>query len=148
MKSLVTKPGQFKAVCRLGYWTPDLEALMESGADTTVSKWDRKLERNVFLAQCSEEFTDRTLFDSHMRDVHHKRKSSGDLTPWSQDIDRGWRAPKLKDEGQPFKPSTKDLARDIETCGTCGLVAEVGGRAADVRWWDEHVRGCALAAAS
>ncbi len=49
-----------------------------------------------------------------------------------------WRGPALKDEGQRFKTKVEG----VETCGTCGLVAEVGNRAADVLWWDEHQRLC------
>lgn len=146
MKSLIEKPepGMFKGVCRLGYWTADLVALMASGQETTVSKWDKKQGCNVFQGQCpAVEFTDRDAFDAHMREVHGKRKSTGDLTAWSQDIKRGWKTAKGTPEGKPFKPSTKDLARDLETCKTCGLVAEIDGTSASVRWWDAHERACA-----
>lgn len=137
------KPGMFKAVCKLGFWTPDLAGLILTGAPTTVSKWDKKQGCNVFQAQCSVEFTDRGLFDAHMREVHGKKKSSGDLAPWSQSIKRGWKAPKLKDEGQPFKVSTPSMATDLKKCASCGLVAEVDDRAVNVRWWDEHENLCA-----
>ena len=36
----------------------------------------------------------------------------------------------------------------LHTCPTCGRIAEVDDRAANVLWWDEHTRGCALVVAS
>jgi hypothetical protein len=103
--------------------------------------------------RCSFSTADVTELRAHLEAVHANKKRvmaliRGKAAPTFVRINSllpqrpmhpKWRGPALKAEGQPFKTKVEG----IETCGTCGLVAEVGNRAADVLWWDEHQRLCA-----
>ena len=104
---------------------------------------------------CSFSTSDAAELREHLKTVHDNKKRTHGLhrgkvvaqfvrinsAPTQSPMHPRWRGPKLKDEGQPF--TTK--VEDVETCGTCGLIAEVGHRVADVLWWDEHQRMCASA---
>ena len=96
----------------------------------------------VFLEPLCDGFetTDRAAFEDHMKTVHGKKTVYGEA--WSKSIRRGWVSPKAKAEGSPL---TKTLAAQLETCPSCGMSAEVGGRYGDQLWWDEHLRGCRVA---
>jgi hypothetical protein len=137
------KPGDFAARCRQAYWTPDLAEAMASGIETTVSKWDKKAGCNVFQAQCSLDTTDRTEFERHMRERHGKRKRTGDLTPWSQNIKRGWKGPTLTEDGLPWV----DVKGVTETCAGCGLVMEIDNTHASELYVREHTALCTERAA-
>lgn len=147
MKSLIEKPrpGEFRAVCRKSEWVPLADVLAlptEAQPDTATSRWDHKLRCEVVAVACSFETDDREAYVEHMKTVHN----GGCKVRLSVAPLKMWRYPApgmgLKPEGQPFKPSTQALAKDVRTCASCGLVAEVGERAADVLWWAEHERMC------
>ncbi|MEP7738556.1 hypothetical protein ABKW28_12940 [Nocardioides sp. 31GB23] len=136
------RPGEFKARCRKERWVPLnwlLEQPHEQQPDTTTTQWDRDLKVEVALVQCDFDATDAASYLAHMAEVHNKKPRG------PRQLKRGtghWRAPQLKDEGQPLKPSTKAIAARIETCEGCGLVAEVDETAASVLWWDQHLQMC------
>ncbi len=137
------KPGMFKAVCRLGYWTADLVALMASGQETTVSKWDKKQGCNVFQGQCpAVEFTDRDLFDAHMREMHDGigyRWDNGSVDPgirlvknYKPRVPRPipmWKSPRLTEEGHAFDPTGIELGARVEWEGRTGQIWCLGGAA-------------------
>ncbi len=151
------KPSAFRAVCRQGSWVPLDEVLSwprEQQPDTTHTRWDSKLKCEVAAVPCTLDTTDRAVFETHMVEVHGKKPT---MTPYPDQSTRSlsnrargkWTTPKAPAEHVPAKPSLKDIAKAIETCPSCGLVAEIRGvgfgRNADELWWREHLRGCALA---
>lgn len=141
MTTLIEKPtpGMFKAVCRLGYWTPDLAALMLTETETPVSKWDKKTARNVFQGQCSVEFTGWAELDAHMREVHEGgryRWDSGSIDPHIMEVRNYkprtpspvpmWKSPRLTEEGKPFEPTGLEIGARVEWDGRTGQVWSLG----------------------
>jgi hypothetical protein len=142
------RPGDFRAVCRRKHWVPLHELLAlprEEQPDTTTTRWDRKLACEVAEVRCAFDTTDRAVFEQHMRAVHNQKPSG------PRQLKQGtgnWRPPRLFEDGQPFRASSKAIAESLRTCSRCGLVAEiVRGAPAHELWWAEHERGCALATA-
>jgi hypothetical protein len=158
MKTLIEKPrpGAFKAYCNLvrevpwDKMTEDLWAIANARGyarqfrELASGRVDPETRRKgrwvVAFAGCQGfETTDPAAFERHMADVHN-RKPAG-----PRQLKQGtghWRAPKLADDGQPFKLSTKAVGEYIETCAACGLIAEVTSTHADELWWREHVERC------
>lgn len=141
--SLLTenKAGLFAARCRKPEWVP-FEKLVEADPDSTQSRWDRKLGANVFLVQCAFETTDRAAYLEHMKTVHGERTFHGHNGPWAKTIKAGAYAPRLLEEGKPWKDPSRTKDPLTQTCPSCGLVAEVDDRPGNVLWWDEHLRMC------
>lgn len=151
---LTKKPGEFKALCKLGAWR-DVAAVLAMAPPLEGAypeRWSHTLERSEMLVPCDFETTDRAAFDTHMAELHDRKPG------WKPPLDRGWengrtpvirpRSPKPSSggAGRPFKASAKATAADVHSCPTCSLIAEVRDRAGEL-WWDEHLRGCALAQA-
>jgi hypothetical protein len=145
MNTLIDKPrpGSFAATCKQSRWVT-AEFAVGFDLDRLPAKWDKTRECSLYEVPCNLSTTDRAEFEHHMRDGHRRRKSTGHHTSWSQGIKRGWKGPALTVEGQPFQASSKAIAEVLHSCAYCGLVAEVGGTAAAVLWWDAHLRACAL----
>lgn len=145
MKSLLEKPrpGQFKAVCRKEEWVPLADVLTlprEQQPDTTVTRWDKKLRLEVCAARCDFTTDDPSAYLAHMSDVHGKKPRGPRQLKQGTGL---WNAPKLRPEGKPWvDPSTRKDHSYTQTCGGCGLVAEVDDRPANVLWWAEHERMC------
>lgn len=141
-----TKPGEFKAYCKQGRWVPLDEVLSwprEEQPETTTTKWDKALRCEVALVECAFGTTDTEAFTEHMRSVHRRQAVYGLSENLAKDVRRGWRGPRLLKEGRPWvDPSRRKDHSFTQTCGRCGLVAEVGEALADERWWDEHVELC------
>lgn len=154
-----TKPGEFRAYCRKGEWIPfdtlTPEQHEAASAEQWPCRWDRKVSANVVGVPCNFETGDRATYLAHMADVHPDQTG-----PWeSNSLDprqygnptkthrlpisipvKMWKAPKLLPAGCAL--ATKDIERNLKTCGSCGLVAEVDARPANVLWWAEHERMC------
>ena len=130
-----------------------VEAYREEWArlDKALEPWSERNKDGEWgrHVQCSFDTTDRAAYDDHMRSVHGKCNVSGRNGPWAKTIKAGAYRPRLTDEGKPWKDPSKRKGKPLtQTCPTCGLIAEVDDRAANVLWWDEHTRGCALVVAS
>lgn len=149
-----TKPGEFRAYCRKGRWV-ELHDLVGMDPDTLVSRWDPNARANVFAVPCNVEFDDRKAFERHMAEGHGVKPGTGHRAgshingrhgtkpaPEVKPLGKGmWTGPRLTATGT----SLTDNRNETQTCPDCGLVAEVDDRAANVLWWDEHLRGCAIA---
>jgi hypothetical protein len=146
-----TRPGQFRAVCRLrkphridkmpDYLRRECEKRgWKKGFRTFYDgRFGKGIQRECFLEPLCAGFdtTDPKAFAVHMAEAHGKKPSG----PRQLKQGRGmWNGPRLTVEGKPF-----DDKGALQTCTSCGLVAEVDDRAANVLWWAEHERGCALA---
>lgn len=155
MKTSLTKrrPGDFRAVCKQGAWVPFHTLTEEQRAvEGLQTRWDRTLALEVALVPCTLDTTDREVYAQHMAELHGDRKLWD--SPWNLgDTAKTYRPrmpipvklpkgpAKATAAGRPFKP-TKALERDLETCGECGLVAEVTDTEAAQLWWREHVERC------
>lgn len=153
--SLVTKPGQFKAVCRLGRWLPlnDLLALpREEQPETLTSRWDKKLRCEVAQIQCDHEFTDRAVYEKHMKEAHDGglyRWDNGALTAEIREVRnysarmplpvKPFASPRLTEDGKPWS----DEKQPTVTCPACGLVMEEGATHAAALFIREHLEMCA-----
>lgn len=157
------RPGMFKAHCRT-VTTHRLDSLTEAELDRirlddggVLSRWDRKLGGEVVQVPCALVTTDRAEFEQHMKDHHSGALNAlydGARPPGGYPAEikthqavlpvKPWRPPSLKPEGRPFA-TTKTIAADLETCPTCGLVAQVIPTQESQLWWREHRKGCALA---
>lgn len=155
--SLVSKAGEFRGTCRLGQWV--IEADLPPGINMAdlVSRWDKKLEANVFAVACVLDTTDRAEFEQHMKTKHDNGRYAYDGAGLKPDPPlRKTYAPRVPTpiksdtlkrataQGLPFKPSLKAIAAAVKTCTDCGLIAEVDSYTSEL-WWDEHRRGCAIA---
>ena len=155
-----TKPLKFHATCRSGYWapfhtlTPGRQAAIDAmPRPASYLRWNKKLALQEGLVLCQFETDDTTALEAHMREVHGKRP----LTPTRAGEQAAlkklsaWpgRVSGLTDEGRPFE-TTKALAKELETCDGCGLVAEIRGGVGSVTywWWQEHLNMCVERAAS
>lgn len=151
------KPGAFRAVCQQASWTPygnlTHEQLTAANDNAWPCRWDRKLDANVVAVPCSLDTTDRATFEAHVAEAHADRGGIYASPTARSDVYlrthrlpipvpvKMWKAPRLTDEGKPY-----DDHGALRTCPTCTLVSQVEGNAGEL-WWDEHVRGCALAQA-
>lgn len=162
MKSLLEKPkpGEFKAVCRVAHAVPLAEVLAwprEDQPDTVLSHWNRKHGCEVVEIRCAETFTDRALFEAHMRELHDGGLYRWESASLSSDVRlvrtfsprmavpvKMWKAPRLRGEGQPFDTSK----HPVNECDGCGLIAEYDGSQAWELWWREHTAFCAGQAAA
>lgn len=140
-----TKAGEFLAYCRKGEWVP-LEDILrlprEEQPDTLQTRWDAKLKCEVGLAHCDFATADREAYAEHFKTVHRARQVYGLSETWTAGIKKMWRGPRLARDGKDLPKASTELVR---MCLSCGLVAEVDSRAANVLWWDEHERGCRMA---
>lgn len=143
-------PGQFRARCTLTVAKLDAKLTVDERHEAKEKGYRRSYDRDsrnkvrwfVHFPQCGGfETDDPAAFVEHMRTVHGKKEVKGEAEAWAQGIRKMWRGPRLTIEGKPLQ----DKGGLTKTCGSCGLVAEVDDRAANVLWWDEHVRGCAIA---
>ena len=141
-----TEPGEFKAYCRQGRWVPLDEVLAwphEKQPETAQTRWDKDSACEVALVECDFATTDRDEFEAHVLQLHRNRRVFGYHESWTKDVRKGWRGPRLLAEGKPWvDPSKRRNHSFTQTCGACGLVAEVGDRLSDQRWWSEHVDLC------
>lgn len=146
------KAAQFRAVCKLPRWVP-LDQLGDVDPDSTVNRWDRAQNCNVFAVECDFDTTDRAAFEKHMRELH-----DGGLYRWDDSTlnpevrlvktysprkpSTRWRIGKGAAEGAPFRPSTKAVEQQVERCNGCGLIAEVDKTEPSQLWWREHEVMC------
>jgi len=160
------RPGDFTAFCKLVERKPVSECTPEEFATATASgiesTWDPKLKCEVLTVQCDERFEgaeDRARLEAHMRSQHPKRikiwepggcgpsygkAALANHTPRMRIPVALWTSPRIPDEG---KALPKAAAEQLRVCPTCDLHGQVDTNAGAL-WWDEHVRCCALAAAS
>ena len=140
------EPGEFKAYCKQSRWVPLDEVLSwpaEEQPNTTTTKWDAKLKREVAIVECAFGTTDPAAFDEHMKHVHRRQTVYGEHENLCKDVRKGWRGPRLLEEGRPWvDPSRRKGHSFTQTCARCGLIAEVGDTLADETWWNEHQRFC------
>lgn len=160
------KHGDFKATCRTGAylptddlteperaWAAEEDARQaEAGEYRDVYRWDKRRKVETVRVECHLDTTDRAEYLEHMARVHGRKTATWEASSPTRSgrlaasTRKPWRAPKLEDEGTPFKPSNKAVAEAVETCPSCGLVAEIRGvgfgRNADELWWREHVSMC------
>lgn len=148
-RPLTRKPGEFRAVCRSGSWQPldaidhDLRTEIEGSPDW-ATRWDRSLECEVAAVPCTLDTTDRKAFEQHMADVHGVKSSALLMNknrgyaawPTPSALSRPWKAPKLTEDGVPFKHTG-----ETRECRGCGLVIELG--AGSAAFIEEHKASCA-----
>lgn len=148
-KPLTRKPGEFYGICNLTKPHPIKDLPLYLQREYAEKGWpkgwrnvySRKAKRGLntecFLEPRCEGFetADRAAFDAHMRDEHGKREVRGYWESVCKSVRAGWR---------PSLSTRRDIAaaHELKTCTSCGMAAEVGQRAADVLWWDEHERLC------
>jgi hypothetical protein len=163
MKSLTTKPGTFSAFCKLSSlkpWNDTTEGERETAESAGIrSYWHRGRGCEVLPIQCDETFTDAAALERHMQEVHPDRSpwtsNSLDARSYGNEVRKYpglplsipvklWKTPRLLADG---KDLPKAAAGHLRVCPTCDLHGQVDTNAGEL-WWDEHVRGCALAAAS
>lgn len=148
-------PGQFRARCSMTIAKLDTKLTPEERREAKEKGYRRSYDRDgrhnkvrwfVHFPQCGGfETTDRAAFVEHMRTVHGKGEVKGESESWALGIRKMWRGPRLSANGKALPKAASELVR---TCTSCGLVAEVGERASDVLWWDEHERMCVGSAAA
>jgi len=143
------KPGEFRATCNLTRPHPISELPEYLRREYAANGWKQgyrevRIRRALLTVECFLEplcegldTTDRAVFEDHMTRVHGKRFSNGENAGLVRAAKGTWRTPAAK----PFTPDNLT----VFACPSCGLVAEVDNRAANALWWDEHLRGCALA---
>lgn len=148
-KPLTSKPGEFYGHCHATKPHPIKELpeyLRREYADKGWAKgyrnvYSRKarttLSTECYLEPLCEGFetSDRAAFDAHMKEEHGKREVKGHWESVAKSVRAGWR---------PSLTTRRDVAavHELQTCPECGMAAEVGQRAADVLWWDEHLTRC------
>lgn len=150
MKSLTHTPGTFRAHCRISQWKPISNCTPDEFATATArgeqSRWDQKLKSEVLPVHCDETFDDTAIFERHMLEQHGRKPGQikGENETFVASVNAGWKAPRLTVDG---KALTKAAAAQLRVCPTCDLYGEVDTKSSEL-WWAEHLRGCALAAAS
>lgn len=101
---------------------------------------------------CGVDTTDRAEFAAHMAEAHNRTPGRSIWSPrfwedgYTPTIKTRSPRPPSGGAGRPFKATAKAIADTVRVCPHCGLVAEVDDTNGARLWWDEHVRGCALAA--
>lgn len=135
--------GRKKPVARLSQMSAEEAArrgLMKVQREIRVNGRDQWIPVWVEPGCEGLETDDPAVFEAHMKEHHPERfrYARGANSTLVARVSTKWRVPKAQPEGTPVKTDA-----DLKTCPACGLVAEVGDRAADVLWWDEHTRMCA-----
>lgn len=149
---LTSKPGTFKATCRLKRPVPyktlpdDVRVLVDADVTTPgrlKSRWDRKLAVEVVDLPCDFATEDPQAFEAHMADVHGRKSTRRGV--WSSKSSElpylttpRWKAPKLTEDGTAWDDKEKYRTR---TCRGCGLVVELGRDSTAVI--EEHKASCA-----
>lgn len=148
-KPLTRKPGEFYGICNLTKPHPVKDLPLYLQREYAAKGWAkgfrsvysrkarRELDTECFLEPMCEGFetNDRAAFDAHMKEEHGKHEVKGHWESVCKSVRAGWR---------PSLTTRRDIAtaHGLQTCTACGLVAEVGERLADQRWWSEHVELC------